>query len=800
MLKTLGNMLKFLGNIPIGVKLILSAAGTGILTLVIAMFGIGGISTLGETVQSSQGFAATLSGMNVVSREKANFLSKADTKKADEVVKATKAVKEGLKSEVANYPEISGVLKEIDNFSTSFSALVAATGNINEQSHKMQESVKVLRSTGNGIRKKGKDTSNKLTLDLNTQGQVVARALNLAVTVSETAILATEVTELLKQELEYGQTDKLSDKVKETFAELLKHTSKLSESSVSPETDEAAKKLNKTVTLIADMLKKLESELDFGARIEVQETTATALSGLVNGTTNLRGTYNKFNKQAKKNRVVIERQLRAAQTRASIGDSFANAAVDVEISVAEFRVNPLPEMQKAVEVNIFKLSGLAAAVKAMTKTDTTPVLNQFKETFARLVEANASLSSALTGADKAEKTTATLITKLVKTQADAAAGTATKAYSVILGATVVAVLFAALITAGLWLLISRPLANLTGLTQQVAAGNLDVEIDSKGRSDEVGLLMNEISVFRDNAVRQRELEAETETKRATERDRQENVEKLISSFQDDVQRVLASVGENATKMQTSAQALTNVADQTADQADGAASASKEASSNVQTVASASEELSSSIEEIRSQVSTTTDIVAQATQNAADTNDTIGSLAQAADKIGEVVNLIQDIAEQTNLLALNATIEAARAGDAGKGFAVVASEVKSLATQTANATQEISSQISGIQGATTEAVDAIGKITQIMDEVSSYTANIANAVEQQGSATNEISVSVQEAASGTMAVADKMTGVMGGVSDTNTSASEVLTASAEVNDQATSLRNTIDQFLKEVSAA
>ena len=793
-------MRKFLGDIPIGFKLILSAVITGILTIIIAMFGTWGISSLGETVQSSQKFAATLSGMNVVSREKANFLSKADVKIAAAVAKATKAVKTGLKAENANYPEISGILKEVDNFSASFASLVKATGNIDAQSKNMNEAVKKLRTTGHDIRKKGKDTANKLTQDLSTQGQVVARALNLAITVSEAAIFAGKVTEILKEELDFGQTDKISDKAKETFAELAKRTSKLAEASVSPKTDKAAKDLNTSSALIGDMLKKLETELDFGARIEAQETTTAALKGLVDGTTNLRIAFNKFNKQAKKNRVVIQSQLRAAQTRASIGDTFANAAVDVEINVAEYRLNPVPKKQKVVEDSIFKLSGLAAAVKAMTKTDTSPVLNQFKKTFATLVKANVSLSAALAGADKAEKTTATLITNLVKTQANAAAGTSTKAYSIILAATVAAVLFSALITLGLWLLISRPLANLTGMTQQVAAGNLDIEIDSKGRADEIGLLMNEISVFRDNALRQRELETETQQKQATERHRQESVEKLISSFRDDVQQQLTTVGENATKMQSSAQALTSIADQTADQADGAASASEEASSSVQIVASASEELSSSIEEIRQQVTTTTAIVEQATQNAADTNETIGSLAKAADKIGEVVNLIQDIAEQTNLLALNATIEAARAGDAGKGFAVVASEVKSLATQTADATQEISSQISGIQGATVEAVDAISKITKIMDEVSVYTSNIANSVDQQGSATNEISASVQEAANGTMAMADKMAGVMGGVSETNNSATEVLTASAEVNDKAKSLRNTIDQFLKEVATA
>ncbi len=793
-------MWKLFENMSIKVKLILSALGAGLLTLIVASIGFSNISSQGNTVRSSQDLATALSGMNDISRNMAIYLNSPGSKVAEDIATATTVVRSELEGQATAHFEISDILAEVDKFSVSFSALETATENIIQQSSKMNSAVKTLRDTGNKIRAKAKVEANKIMAKRNGQRKIVARALGLAVIVSEAALSAEKASKILGPVLLSGITSKTPDEDKLVFAELESRTKKLSESSVSPETDEMARALNSRVALVFKLLEEFKNDSDAMSRSSVQLQAWGALSKIADDTVNLSNAFINFNKQARKSNEKLSRELRAALTRATIGDAYANAAVDVAMQVADYRLKPGKDQQKAVEDKINQLSGLSGALKAMTKTDTMPLINDFKKTFVNLAQANAGLLAALARAQNAEKSIAERVTELVEEQSSLATSTATQAFTLISAATIIAVVFAILITLGLWMLISKPLSNLTKITQRVSSGDLDIELEANGRKDEVGQLMLEISGFRDNSLRQRELESEAEDSRTTERERQGRIKDLIDDFRTDVQKGLSGVGDNATQMQNSAQDMTGIADQTAEQAAGAENAFKEASGNVQTVASAAEELSSSIEGIRRQVATTSGIVDQATNNASDTSRKIGELALAADKIGAVVNLIQDIAEQTNLLALNATIEAARAGDAGKGFAVVASEVKSLATQTANATQEIATQVSGIQGSTTEAVDAIGEITKIMDEVNEYTSTIAVAVEQQGDATSEISLSVQKAATGTHAAAEKMAGVMNGVSKTTNSSSQVLTASSEVSDQAAHLRNLIDSFLKEALAA
>ena len=355
---------------------------------------------------------------------------------------------------------------------------------------------------------------------------------------------------------------------------------------------------------------------------------------------------------------------------------------------------------------------------------------------------------------------------------------------------------------GVWVSrsITRPINTLTTDMDRLSAGYTDLSLIGLKRNDEIGAMTKAVAVFRDNALdNERLAEEQREGREARER-RQTTIEQLMQNFDGEVNVVLSEVADHSRSMQDTAQVLTGIADDTSSKANSAATASEEASTNVQTVASAAEELSASIEEIGRQVGETKRIVGAASDAASDTNRKVASLDTAAQKIGEVVNLIQDIAEQTNLLALNATIEAARAGEMGKGFAVVASEVKELANQTSKATEEISSQISGIQGSTREAVDAIESIAATMTEVNKYTNAIAVAVEEQGAATAEISQNVQQAAAGTQDVAQNVAGVTASVSETSQSAGQVLTVSQAVAGQATSLRQTIAQFLEGVKAA
>ncbi|AXS39176.1 methyl-accepting chemotaxis protein [Breoghania sp. L-A4] len=284
-----------------------------------------------------------------------------------------------------------------------------------------------------------------------------------------------------------------------------------------------------------------------------------------------------------------------------------------------------------------------------------------------------------------------------------------------------------------------------------------------------------------------------------ERVKQDRIAERIVTFRGEVQTMLAGIGGAAELMRSTADVLSGVADSTQLRASDTAAISEQASSNVQTVASAAEELSASISEIARQVEQTTQIVNKATQGARASNQKVAGLADGANKIGEVIGLIQDIAEQTNLLALNATIEAARAGEMGKGFAVVAAEVKELATQTSKATEEIGAQVAAIQASTSDAVDAIGAITETMDEVNKYTAAIAAAVEQQGAATSDISRNVAEAADGTGQVAANVSGLQAAVGETTESAANVQTAASDVSKQAQALNTAVEAFLKDVAA-
>lgn len=345
-----------------------------------------------------------------------------------------------------------------------------------------------------------------------------------------------------------------------------------------------------------------------------------------------------------------------------------------------------------------------------------------------------------------------------------------------------------------------PLQKLNEGVMQIARENFAVELPDAARQDEIGELSRSVEVLRDNALERRRLEEQGKQEQKERATRQNAIETMIEGFRSSSSDLLNNVSSNMDNMQRTAQALSDIADATADKAHSSASASETASNNVQTVASAAEELSTSIEEIKRQVGETTAVVTQATEATRETTETVSGLSHGAQKIGDVISLIQAIAEQTNLLALNATIEAARAGEHGKGFAVVASEVKELANQTSKATEEIASQIQGIQGSTNEAVHAIQGIADTMERVNEYTQNIARAVEEQGAATYEISQNVAQAASGTQQVAGTMSDLSASVAETTQSVDMVEQNSLDVARQTDKLRHEVDHFLQGVATA
>ncbi len=350
--------------------------------------------------------------------------------------------------------------------------------------------------------------------------------------------------------------------------------------------------------------------------------------------------------------------------------------------------------------------------------------------------------------------------------------------------------------------ITRPLGVLTATMKKLAEGDIEAEIPATERKDEVGVIARAVLAFKEN------LRADAAPRRAAggaknqagAAARRKAMLDLADSFENSVGGVVTGVTAAADELQATAQSMSATAEQTARQSTVVAAASEETTQNVATVASATEELSASIGEISNQVAESTKIVGTAVAQANDTNAKVQGLAEAAQKIGDVVRLINDIAGQTNLLALNATIEAARAGEAGKGFAVVASEVKTLATQTARATEEIASQVRAIQESTASSAQAIGGITTTIGRVSEISTAIASAVEEQGAATQEISRNVQQAAQGTQEVSSNIAGVTQAAQQTGAAATQVLEAAGELSRNGTVLKTQVADFLRTVRAA
>jgi len=347
-------------------------------------------------------------------------------------------------------------------------------------------------------------------------------------------------------------------------------------------------------------------------------------------------------------------------------------------------------------------------------------------------------------------------------------------------------------------LLTRPLTNMTAAMGQLAEGQLETEVPSINRTDEIGEMAAAVQVFKDNAIEVKNLTAQQEQAKAKAAEEQAKLRRqLADRFETSVGGVVETVGMAAEEMQTAAQTMSGSAKSTEERSNVVASAAENAAANVQSVASAAEEMSASIREISSQVKRSTEIANEAVEEAQRSETMVRGLDEAAEKIGEVIQLITDIAEQTNLLALNATIEAARAGEAGKGFAVVASEVKNLANQTAKATEEISQQVGGIQSASQGTVEAIGAIGQTIDRMNDIASSIASAMEEQSAATSEIARSVEMASMGTNEVSGNISTVTQAAGETGTVASQVLDSAQEIGRQSALLNEHVSEFLDQI---
>jgi methyl-accepting chemotaxis protein len=462
------------------------------------------------------------------------------------------------------------------------------------------------------------------------------------------------------------------------------------------------------------------------------------------------------------------------------------------------------DLDRALERALQGASGDTRAQLAKARE----LVPQYAAAFRRAADAASGLDEMVstTNARIAERLTERLET-LVKRQKAATAALAEEAESeVSLAVLELAILAAAAVLLGLLAAfgiakgITAPVGAMTGAMRKLAEGDLSAEIPAKENKDEVGAMAQADQVFKENAIRVKEMEAVAAAEADVKAKRAEKLSRLVADFDRRIGAVVTSVAAQGDQLKQSASAMSATAEETSRQATAVAAASEQASTNVQTVASAAEELSSSITEISRQVSESAKIAGQAVDEVQRTGRTVEALSQAAQKIGDVVKLISDIASQTNLLALNATIEAARAGEAGKGFAVVASEVKNLASQTAKATDEIGGQIAEIQTATGASVEAMKGIGQTIAQINQIASGIAAAVEEQGAATQEIARNVQQAAAGTGEVSSNIAGVTQAASETGATATQVRDSAATLGTRSAKFKQAVAAFLAQVRAA
>ena len=465
-----------------------------------------------------------------------------------------------------------------------------------------------------------------------------------------------------------------------------------------------------------------------------------------------------------------------------------------------FELAPLLNNQIALNQSLNATTKIIEEFVANKDTKSADLANALKKQIQSLSETAIQRNATITDLIDNSLKISTLISKASITSTQSAIDI-NKTTILLTVAVIVLAILAAIATTYLMIrTVARPITTMTGIMSRLAAGELNIATGFKKRTNEIGKMQDAVRVFHSNAIKRVELEKASALDSNRQQTRRHEIDKLITNFKEEAASLFTSFNEQADAMHETAASMNSLVNNAHKESSEAKDNSFASTSNIQTVATAAEELSISTQEITRQVQTTNTIVDQGAANATETSDRISTLATSAQKIGDVVSLIQDIAEQTNLLALNATIEAARAGEQGRGFAVVASEVKSLASQTSHATNEIAQQIADIQKASDDAVEAIFSINEMMENVKDHTDSITTSVTQQDAATQEISTSAQQASMESSKISDNISNVSDTVQQTNASASAILDTSNRLTENATRLNEHVETFLKKVAAA
>jgi len=790
-------------NRPTGVKIAVGVTLLVALAAAIGAIGLFGAYRLGNTISVTEKSSNILVDVNGASAAVDRYLDTgaiSEIEIARDLMNQSLAALDNLGAE--NDPVLDEAVEAIQSFDRAVDRLVGATDVINQAGHSQKSSLEALDVTA------GKTLSEALQKSKDA-AEAAAMAESQVKAVQEMIVSAGVIQAnayrsgiLLLTARDTGNS-KLIGQAKLGVLGMGKHVERITNSNET-QLEKIREPLAASYESVKGLIGKLEPIISdpeanrvtsFVPEIDALNEELASIAKLA---TQSAFGLNKALSVAEVNvkRAVFGRE--EAELAASTGRSVALMTKRLDAATSAFELDHSDENRANVEAILGEAAEIGLRLSRAGATDVAELFTSYAESFASFADATRKLDAALNEAGESSVAATQAIGTMIGSQAEIAHANQRNSVAAVIFVLILALLAAAAIAFALTRLIGRPVASLASSMLRLADGETDLALEESKRTDEIGRMIAAVVVFRDNAVERNRLAEMQRADDEAQRKRGAYVAELIAKFRQDVEQRVAAVSADASMMEDTAANLTMVSEGARGHADLVNRATDGALQSVTTVASAAEELTASISEIGRQTESAKNVVTAASHAANSMSQRIDDLLQAASRIGDVVGLIKEIAEQTDLLALNATIEAARGGEAGKGFAVVAAEVKSLASQTAGATEEIVQQVGAIQSATKHAVEAVQEIANTMQQANDMTATIASAVVEQEAATSEISNSAQSAAEGTSDAARDTKELLEAVDTTAKAAEEVLQASKNVNENSKQLSESIEVFLQNVA--